>query len=876
MVLKNNSLMYATRAILLQAIIGLLLSLISSLYCCAADSSRRLQIQTDSPNVSISKEWVAGSGVRKLYDTPAGAVYEFQSSMFEPDCWFHEGQHANCKACTKREETKGKFYALQIGLFKDQSEALKKSRRFIVIDFMERKFPAIQKQILSQGFAVVNSRHLAMRDGANVDMIIDCGQFDANQNGAQSGSLTCSRNDSRRRTQAVPVELFFNNLTGPGWMPQIYDLIPWRIIIDTRQHGTISLNINGCKWIQRSYEIFSTPAPVQSIGIFIPRGNAKRIIELSSPTVTLVENEEKLAKLPPLSPLEYPYRSYPADLTKINKSGNPDALYSYAMRLINGEEASVDFIQGTELLKKAAADRHVLAMYQLGVCYYRGLGVEQNDDIAITWLSKAQDEYCQDAIALKYLIMAKNGTFPKDRKKQNDAFKKLSEISCLGNNAIMFGDIINTASLMPLIDFSNDPHLLFFNGRYYFPEKPLICSQSCNHSNENNGSFNFFNRSYLRGQCNISANNGSRFAAEWIDQAIAMDFSPAMLFKGRILSDPQKYHDKWQVSDGRQAALALFEHGAELGNTDCVVDALLIKAQLGLLNTANLDAAQIILRENHVYYVLCYCLANKTLPGCAEFLSGNYASAIQIWKKNSDAWSAFLLGAYSYDEYQRQMFLAPGTRPDQGKELYQSAIAYWKQAANAGIVPAQYLLGKIYLSGNKVIGDHTEGRKLLQQAAGKGHIGALLELAEDSWNTYKNKKQALEYLSKPCDANIPEAWVLLSRILEKSYSTSEQAKLLNAYQHAVELGNPEACNKLGIAYYKGSIGLKKDSTMAAEYWSKCYKLDTAWRNQQIDNFYWGKIKCPKMIYGNNGLPAVWNCWPLGLSDATVKKYYDTY
>ena len=65
------------------------------------------------------------------------------------------------------------------------------------------------------------------------------------------------------------------------------------------------------------------------------------------------------------------------------------------------------------MLVKAANKKHILAMYQLGICYYRGFGVEIDFDNACKWLGKAANYNLPDAIVLYAMIqLYKNNFLP--------------------------------------------------------------------------------------------------------------------------------------------------------------------------------------------------------------------------------------------------------------------------------------------------------------------------------------------------------------------------------------------------------------------------------------------------------------------------------
>lgn len=67
------------------------------------------------------------------------------------------------------------------------------------------------------------------------------------------------------------------------------------------------------------------------------------------------------------------------------KAQNADALYQQAKALIDAEE----YVQAIPKLQTAANMGHKKAQYWLGHCYDKGDGVDEDDNLAFQWYSKA-------------------------------------------------------------------------------------------------------------------------------------------------------------------------------------------------------------------------------------------------------------------------------------------------------------------------------------------------------------------------------------------------------------------------------------------------------------------------------------------------------
>lgn len=866
--------------LLLQSVI-----LITSFSLFAAKTVTDKPQAKENENVIISKEWTLSTGVKKIFETPLGTVYELQTSL-EPDVlWAHARYHKRGEICKACETNKTQFFPLQIRLFKNDQEVRQNHRRFVVIDFQARKFPASPRQDSTLRITFIRS---------GLDYMTDLKNVNAYCNGIVSGNNSSFKS-------AAQTKIFYNNTDANKnganyWGQQLFNPVSYRLIIDTVTGGIISFNEDGHKFIKEANESFADSAPIRSIGVCLAGKRDNHLLEISKPVITLIDSEEELQKLKPVMPGRYSYGEYPSDWNKIKNMDNPDALYSYAMRLLEGNGVQRDFVRSLELLKKAAGRHHVFAMYQLGVCYYRGIGTEPNLDLAMNWLRQAGDAYLEDAMALYNLILWRKN-FPDIRdttyKTMSGIDAKILELGKRGYNASLLDTIkpvysANTHSpgCWPVNfgchkDLSVLPKLSFYVGRTFFPVQPW---RETRHQIIVNG------RTLKDGDTvpvpvqsqteelfvSILNNKGGPAvqSAQWIDQAITMNYAPAMLYKGLKLVDSNAYKGAWQNEASPESAMNLFERGAKLGDPDCRLEILLLKARDGTLKSADITAEEITLRDSAMYYVLRYCFENSTQPGSIDFLKGNYASAISAWKVTTAGWNAFCLGAIDFYNYQRQMFLSVNLHNNQESYVKQlkALVELWQKAANSGVVPAQYLLGKIYLQGNSMSINRTMGMELMQKAAKAGFAGAQLVLAEATWDSYKNRKDALAYLTKPCEADIPEAWQLAAEI----QGGSETVKTVDALNKAAKLGSIRALHELGMACYYGKYSMKKDLTQAAAYWDNFYKLDTERRNQDVNDFYWGFIKTPKLLLDSNGLPLRASCTPVDLPVATVKKYYDTY
>ena len=199
------------------------------------------------------------------------------------------------------------------------------------------------------------------------------------------------------------------------------------MIIDTDIDGIITSNINkALHWPLRKNSSAERVYPVRSFGILVTDieviglGKNRRLLELSTSKITLVDTEEEIQKLPPVEFVEYPYEGYITmrenskerrrkKKTNLKRLDNPDEIYANALHLLKGK----DLIEGAKLLAYIAKKKeHIFAMKQLGICYWRGIGVEKNIKKALKWFNKAGEYKLSDALRLSGLVELRDTAKP--------------------------------------------------------------------------------------------------------------------------------------------------------------------------------------------------------------------------------------------------------------------------------------------------------------------------------------------------------------------------------------------------------------------------------------------------------------------------------
>ncbi|MCF6174939.1 MAG: sel1 repeat family protein [Victivallaceae bacterium] len=132
--------------------------------------------------------------------------------------------------------------------------------------------------------------------------------------------------------------------------------------------------------------------------------------------------------------VKYPRFSSGHYRKKIKKYNNIDAMYWLGMNYYEGSHGEIkDYYQALKWFRKASKKKHVLAMYQLGLCYMNGTGIKQNDKTAYGYFKRAANYFYSDAVAMcmYYLISGR---------KKRDILKPGKKIYKIFKNALGQGN----------------------------------------------------------------------------------------------------------------------------------------------------------------------------------------------------------------------------------------------------------------------------------------------------------------------------------------------------------------------------------------------------------------------------------------------------
>jgi TPR repeat protein len=147
----------------------------------------------------------------------------------------------------------------------------------------------------------------------------------------------------------------------------------------------------------------------------------------------------------------------------------------------------------------------------------------------------------------------------------------------------------------------------------------------------------------------------------------------------------------------------------------------------------------------------------------------------------------------------------------------QEGARYAEQAAQAGDVLAQYMLGKAYFDGSASktgVPDLLKARHWLEKAAENQNESAMYLLGLMYKSGYAGSVDyalSAKWLARAVQLDHAEAMFMLANAYHDGQGVAQdQQQALRLYQAAAERENPQAAQVLAMAYRDGALGLKQD------------------------------------------------------------------
>lgn len=780
----------------------------------------------------LNGEWTETGKVKKLYDTPLGAVYRFSlSNSYQCTPYSTAGssariingnRHKNNCSCTLCERNRhGIAGILQFNVKKARG----KDKRFVVLDFKVRSFPALTNEKTAEHqFQVVRSDKSKLRS--------DCSDITGILYLSSKKTFTMST------TYRLPSNFWNVKAEGVYYRPN-FEPYTYRIIFDTKTGKNLTVIRNERSMISLQPETpisSSQPIEINTLGIIAQNrgGDSKyrrQILEISPPTIYCFDSPQSLSSLPDTPVESYPYSAYSltngkkdsvssgGEWRQLKNHKNPDLQYAYALRLLYGNDPQPS--HAVELLESAIREDHVLANYQLGLCYYRGYGVEPDYRKADKYLEIAERYGYQPANTLRALML------------WNQKFRPKFVIGKPWEK-----------QMVKALDF--------WDGSYCQMHDPYALVTIF----YDLGSFQILEASPKRlglahwwTQYKITNKNLSDPATpvlEELDNLIRSGYRPACLTKAMFLQ---------YLNAPAKEIVEPLRLGARLGDPECEVMLLEMEAKIGILNSAEFTPEkQLRLGEYPQYLLLSFAMNNPNFPGVVEFLKfeKNHARARQIWEQTDNAEARYLLGllewtvAFPYSKMH-------GAIPDKKQTMKfeerikagDAGFKYLKAAARKGVPEAMYLVARQYSLGDFPTDDafldeeraRQEGRVQMKRAAAVGQLNARFHVLESAINdsdaSINKMPQYLTEIEEFINLNHAPAYLLKARILGRM----KRPEAADAYHAAEKQGVHDALRFLAAE----TIGRKQPET-ADVLWGDYIKADRKHREWDRYDVFFPVIK----------------------------------
>lgn len=716
----------------------------------------------------LAGNWRLSGGIGKVFDTPLGAVYRI-----EPGEIYYI---PNMSAGRRKEQERNKKDMPQMGGLLSVSilPDNKPTKRIVVIDFKIRAYPVFSKEGSPDfEFSLVRSENSEMQHDYKM-----------------LNGLLMIRSDS---------SAFLSSSYQPKYLTYIiyrnyprlrpdFELLAMRVIFDTATEEVVT-SFNGqnevstireraknwptenIKGLIRHYGNFGAdenkiPVRVRSLGItcMAPKiGDKPRFLEISSPVVRLFDKMEDARNLKPALFSPYPYGQYLPESKKpigsaeelirlANRDKNPEVQYAAALRLLYGNEDYCFPREAVKLLEKAARDGHVLALYQLGVCHYRGYGTAADTGKALRYLRKAGEFNYQNAEALEWFIqwdMAQRPCFIVE--------DFIGKIEKLEDKYVHFEHDLRRLHGMACAIYGS-----WGFEAYSLKDAPGL--------------------GYVSSWINKDERAQPKY---FIDHAINAGYAPAYTGKARYFRGLDEVEK-----------LQLLKNGVEKGDAAAIPELLLALARNNQLSADEFTVQRdLMFAENALYQFLARAIKNPAEPGVKAYLAGDPAAAKTLLE-NSDSRDKHLLMGLSMLANKLPCRMTLGNNLSEG---ILEAVVHLEQAAALQDPVAQYILAYLcfrkdlpLLQGYK---NTFKPQELLESAVKNGHLKASMLMAELALNN-SNHQKALSCLEKVCENNYAPAFYLRGEILQKSNRKQEADR---AFQKAAELGDHRGVRMLALS-----------------------------------------------------------------------------
>ncbi|CAM4393653.1 MAG: hypothetical protein LEGION0398_MBIBDBAK_01169 [Legionellaceae bacterium] len=436
------------------------------------------------------------------------------------------------------------------------------------------------------------------------------------------------------------------------------------------------------------------------------------------------------------------------------------------------------------------------AQYNLGECYYDGIGVPQNLYMAISWFKLSSQQENADALNKLGEYHESRESGEKDLQKALELYKKSADkehadaktnldnlyykLSCLyyyGKEVTE--DLQKTIELLEKAVIRGHVDAQYMLGYLYYDGKGV--------KKDLQKTIELWEKAADKGSAIAEFNLGYLY---YDGKEVKKDLQKAIELWGKAADKGHAiaefnlgylYYDGKEVKKDLKKAIELWEKAADKGEPD---------AQYRLGN--------------------CY--------GNGEGVEKNLKKAIELWEKAADK-------GHAAAQYNLGYCYCNGEGVEKNLK---KAIELWEKSADKGHADAQYRLGNCYYFAEDVEKNLKKAIFLYKKAVDKGHIGAQYRLGDCYCNgegVEKNIKKAIELWEKAADKGQPDAQYRLGDCYCNGEGVEKNIKkAIELLEKAAIKGYAAAQYNLGHCYYNGE-GLVEDIPKAIDLWRKANKTN---------------------------------------------------
>lgn len=473
-----------------------------------------------------------------------------------------------------------------------------------------------------------------------------------------------------------------------------------------------------------------------------------------------------------------------ADLTTLKQKaddGDGAACCVYGIILRTGWGCEADYSEAIAYLTKGAVEyRHAGCMNNLGVMYTHGLGVSQDDVVAVEWYRKAAEQ--GDASAQKNLgSMYRDGYgIEKDEAQAFEWYHKASE--------------------QGYASAQNNLGLMYLNGTGVAKDDSRAVEWFRTAANKGYGEAQFsLGYMYANG---MGVEKDETIAVEWYRKAAKQGYAEAQNNLGVM------YANGTGVEKDDAIAFEWYNKAAEQGYglaqhnlSDMYYRGIGVEKDDGL----SFKWTRLAAEQGDVKAQFNLGLMYEKGEGVQK----SEPLATEWYRKAAErgfAKSQYLL-AYRYTN---------GTGVEKNDSM---AVEWYRKAAEQGHAGAQYSLGVMYFHGMGIGKDEFIALEYFRKAANQGHAGAqyyLGNMCADGVGVTKDETVAVEWYRKAAEQGHDSAQCRLGFMYEAGKGVPKDRTLAAEwFKKASVNGNPVAQDFYDTVYANGA-GVKKDTLQSVK------------------------------------------------------------